>query len=282
MNKDAPETNKPLHTEKHFPLFSVITVTRENYRGLKNTCESLDLQGFEDFEWLVVDGASTDETVEFLRARRRDARTDTIPFRFVSAKDDGIYDAMNIGIEMARGHYLLFLNAGDTLAQAETLRKLGSICKKNPDFVYGDALEVSEEMLKKGRKPVSKLARSHEDVHFGMFTHHQAMLYRRHIVRDMHLRYSLRYRIASDYDFTVRFLQNCKDIQYVKEALCIFELGGVSQQNAWLGRKEQYMIRDALELVPLPLNLWILCAQSFLWTLRRFCPWGYAFVRAFR
>ncbi len=260
-------------------MFSVITITLNNYIGLQKTYKSLKIQSYKDFEWIVIDGKSNDKTIEFLRRRRSETRTELNPFRFVSQKDSGIYDAMNTGIEMARGHYLIFLNAGDALADSKVLKMLAHLCKKAPDFIYGDALEQCENH----RKPVAttnyKPAKSHKKIHWGMFTHHQAMIYRRHTIRDTRLRYSLRYKIASDYDFTARFLQKCTNIQYINKPICIFEMGGISQQNAWQGRKEQYIIRETLEIVSLPKNLWILVIQTLSWHLKSLCPQLYNFLK---
>ncbi len=274
MSKASTKDNTP-YNAKHFPLFSVITITLNNYQGLTNTYSSLKKQGFKDFEWLVIDGESNDETVDFLRQHRSNTRAKPNPFRFVSQADDGIYDAMNTGIEMARGHYLIFLNAGDALANAKTLETLASFCENNPEFIYSGALEKYENH----RKPVAKPAKSHEEIHWGMFTHHQAMIYRRHTIRDMRLRYSLRYKIASDYDFTARFLRECENIQYINKPICLFEMGGISQKNAWQGRKEQYIIREALAIVSLPKNLWILATQTLSWHLKSLCPWLYNFLK---
>jgi len=272
---ETPKSTASLYTTKPFPLFSIITITLNNYQGLKETYNSLKIQKFTDYEWLVIDGRSSDKTIDFLRKHRSNTRTNKIPFRFVSQTDEGIYDAMNTGIEMAHGHYLLFLNAGDTLADAKTLDMLAPHCKKSPDFVYGDAYE----QYKNGRKPVIKTAQNHKEIHWGLFTHHQAMLYRRHTVRDAKLRYSLRYKIASDYDFTARFLKECDDIIYIDKPICIFDMGGISQQNAGLGRREQYLIRESLEMVTTAQNLWILLVQTLSWNLRAHCPWLYKILK---
>ncbi len=268
-NSQSKQTT--IYETRHFPLFSIITITLNNYQGLKKTFKSLKNQSYSDFEWLVIDGKSSDETVEFLRKHRSSTRADTNPFRFVSQADEGIYDAMNTGIDMARGHYLLFLNAGDALANNKVLEELAPLCEKAPDFIYGDALEK----YKNRRKPVIKPAESHDDIAWGMFTHHQAMLYRRHKVRDIRLRYSMRYAISSDYDFTARFLLKAQKIERINRPVCIFEMGGISQQQAWLGRKEQYIIREELEMVPIAQNLWILLMQSISWYMKAYCPWLY-------
>ncbi|MCK5374079.1 MAG: glycosyltransferase [Alphaproteobacteria bacterium] len=271
------QITESFYNNQHFPLLSVITVTLDNYTGLTKTYNSLEEQGFTDFEWLVIDGGSNDETVDFLRRKRSDTRANINSFRFISQKDDGIYDAMNCGIDIARGHYLLFLNAGDALATPQTLETISHVLtrSKAPDFVYGDAFEE----LENGRNPVTKLARTHEDIQWGMFTHHQAMLYRRHTIRDLELRYSLRYSIASDYDFTTRFLRECKEIEYINAPICIFEKDGISQKNAWKGRKEQYIIRETLGMVPTAINLWILCVQTFSWYLKTNIPWVYKLLK---
>lgn len=254
--------------KRHFPAFSIITITLNNFSGLQKTYKSIEKQNFTDYEWIVIDGESTDETIDFLRQRRTATRTDDIPFTFISEADNGIYDAMNKGIEQASGHYLLFLNAGDELANKNTLKILYPHTKKKPNFIYGDALEPQ------GNKEthIYKDAKRYKDLAWGMITHHQAMLYRRHTIRDHKLRYTLRYHIASDYDFTARFLLKAKQTIYISKPICIFEQGGISQQNAAAGRKEQYLIREELNMVSQPKNLWILSVQTASWHLKNLSP----------
>lgn len=261
--------------KKHFPLFTIITITRNNLSGLEKTGASVDRQTFEEHEWIVIDGASKDKTPDFLRKRRSQTRTARYPFTFVSEEDDGIYDAMNIGIEKARGHYIIFMNAGDIFATNNVLEILSEHTEKKPDFIYGDALEPTENPDKR----TYKRARRYKDLKWGMITHHQSMIYRRHTIRDHKLRYSLHYEIASDYDFTARFLLKSKKIIYVPKPICIFEQGGISQQKAALGRKEQYLIREKLDIMPVGYNLWIICVQSMTWKLRTAWPGGYKMLR---
>ena len=261
--------------EKHFPTFSIITITLDNYSGLQKTWKSIEKQSYTNFEWLVVDGESSDGTVEFLRKRRSSTRSTKNPVRFISQKDDGIYDAMNHGIEMAKGHYLLFLNAGDALANDKTLERIAPHTEKKSQFIYGDAYEQRKNV----EKPIAKPARRYKEMAWGMFTHHQAMLYRRHTIRDFKLRYSLLYKVSADYDFTARFLLKAKKILYIQRPICIFELGGISQKNAALGRKEQYIIREVLDIIPVYKNLWILIVQTASWNLNTYAPWLYAALK---
>lgn len=255
-------------TNTKFPLFTLITITLNNFSGLQKTFKSIEKQTFDDFQWLVIDGGSTDKTIDFLREHRSQTRGELHPFTFTSEPDDGIYDAMNKGIKHARGQYLLFLNAGDELASPDILEVLGTYTDKKPDFICGDSLEPTPN----NKKPTYKAARRYKDIAWGMITHHQSMLYDRHLIRDKKLHYSLLYKIAGDYDFTVRFLKHAKKITYIPKPICIFEQGGISQTQAALGRKEQYIIREKLNMVSQPKNLWILIVQSLSWRLKNISP----------
>lgn len=261
--------------KKHFPVFTIVTITLNNYDGLLKTYKSIEKQTLTDYEWVVIDGNSTDETVEFLRKKRAQTRTDQNPIRFVSEEDAGIYDAMNTGISMAQGRYILFLNAGDELASENVLENIAPFTKNKPDFIYGDALEYDSAKDKAKNKLSLKPARRYKDIAWGMFTHHQAMLYRRHRIRDEKLHYSLLYKISGDYDFTVRFLLKSKKINYIPKPICIFEPDGISQKNAFLGRREQYIIRDKLEMVTQPKNLWVFIVQTIAWHMKKTCPFIY-------
>jgi putative colanic acid biosynthesis glycosyltransferase len=246
-------------------LFSVITVTLENLSGLKRTAASLAAQNCRDYEWIVVDGGSKDGTRAYLEQSRA---------IWASEKDNGIYDAMNKGMGEARGAYLLFLNAGDTLAGPDVLARLAARLEKDaPDLVYGDALEGAP-----GEKPELKKARPHRRIARGMFTHHQAMLYRRGAVGA--LRYDTSLEIAADYKFTAQILLRRGSALYVPEPLCVFEPGGVSQQQAETGRREQFRARRDLGLAGPVRNRLIYAGQSFLWLLRKKYPALYWAVRS--
>ena len=240
-------------------LFSVITVSKQNLEGLKRTHHSLESQSFRDFEWLVIDGASTDGTQDFLK---------TTTAKWSSEKDDGPFDAMNVGIKHARGDYLLFLNAGDVLAKPETLEKIAKIItEKQPDFIYGDSLETGNNA-----QPFYKAAGRYKDLPKGMFTHHQAMFYRLKNIRENDLWYSVIYEIASDYEFTAKFLKNAKKIIYAPLPVCVFQSGGLSQKRARTGRREEFMIRDSMKMTGMAENVTIFALQTLAWNARRWFP----------
>ena len=125
------------------PLFSIITITKNNPGGLARTGENIRRQSWRDFEWIVIDG--------------------------VAEPDDGIYDAMNKGIARSSGDYLIFMNAGDVFADTSTLSRIAE--HAGPDFMYGDAIEAGH--IKPARRNIAH----------GMITHHQAMIYARSNLR---------------------------------------------------------------------------------------------------
>lgn len=239
-------------------LFSIITITRDNIEGLKKTQDSLHWQVCRDFEWIVIDGASKDGTKKFLQ---------TVTAHWISEKDHGIYDAMNKGIGYATGNYLLFLNAGDTLASPDTLERVKEAMASAPDFIYGDSIEADNH----------KPARHHSGILSGMFTHHQSMFYNRHLLGP--LRYDTSYKIAADYKFTLAFLKKSGVILYCPFPVCIFEQGGVSQTHVRHGRIEQFRARRELDACHPIRNFFIYGLQSVTMAIRRASPRLYWFLR---
>lgn len=242
------------------PVFSIVTVTKDNITGLRKTAQSVTSQGFRDYQWIIVDGNSTDGTQEYLQ---------TLPADHISENDNGIYHAMNKGIARAHGRYLVFMNAGDAFSDIDILSTVArAISAENPDFVYGDALE-SNGLYKKARR--------HKHIDRGMFTHHQAMFYKRGKLNG--LRYDETLKIAADYGLTAAFLKNADTVHYIPCAVCIFEDGGISQQRRTLGRQEQFSIRKSSGISSFK-NAMIYCLQSISAALREQWPRLYFKLRA--
>lgn len=240
--------------------FSLITITMNNLAGLQKTTASVLEQTCPDFEWIIVDGASKDGTLDFLSTLPKQGN-----FLQVSEPDRGLYDAMNKGIDHAKGDYLLFLNAGDCLASSNTLELIKkNIVPPEPDFIYGDSWEGTEENKN------LKCAKSHRTIINGLFTHHQAMLYRRLSLGP--LRYDLSYKIAADYDLTLKFLGLHSKCLRVDFPICLFESGGISQRAVRLGRLEQFRSRRGQNAVPLWQNILIYIRQALAYFVRRICP----------
>lgn len=197
-------------------LFSIITPTYNCGAKLARTINSVLSQDGSLYEYLVIDGNSEDETqseVEQFNGR----------IKFVSEPDLGVYDAMNKGIEMARGKYLYFLGAGDTL-RANALKNLARLM---PDgelaFVYGNVYWEDEAFIYGGE--FDKLRLETYNIC------HQAIFYERTIF-DVIGRYELRYRILADYVFNIKCFGNDK-IQktHLDYVVANFEGGGLSARH---------------------------------------------------
>ncbi len=200
----------------------------------------------------MVDGASEDGTLDFLMG--------LVSANWISEPDDGLYHAMNKGIDKATGQYIIFMNAGDCFSSCDILKKITPLTHSQPDFIYGDSLEDNRY----------KRSRPHQRINWGMFTHHQSMVYRRLKLADM--RYNTKYHVAADYDLTLRFLKRSQKIDYLNYPICIFETGGLSQKQARLGRNEQFLIRHRNQSQPLIINAMIYLGQSLRMAIRTTLP----------
>ena len=225
-------------------LISIVTICYNNRAGVEETWRSVQSQTSPDWEWIVVDGASSDGTPDFLAALT-DPR-----IRWVSEKDAGLYDAMNKGLERAGGEYVTFLNSGDLFADPDVLQEVARFTDSNglPDLCYGDAYEMTPE----GER-LLKRALTHRRVWYGMFTHHQAMFYRLEFVRPQS--YRLNYKIAADYAFTAETLARGGKALHLALPLCVFEKGGLSERSAALGRAEVWDVQRTILRMPLALRL---------------------------
>ena len=182
-----------------YPLISIITITFNAAGALAPTMRSVREQTFQDYEHLIIDGASSDNTLEI--ARSLGGKT----LRILSEPDKGLYDAMNKGLKMARGKYVLFLNAGDTFHSPAVLAAYGREAKNGADIIYADTIIVdSERKFITPRHLSAPSLLSFQSFSKGMLVCHQAFMVRKAIAP----RYDVQYRFSADYDWTVRCLKN--------------------------------------------------------------------------
>lgn len=213
--------------------FSIITVVFNGEQVIQKTIESVINQTYPNFEYIIIDGSSTDKTMDIVRTYS--SRISTV----ASEPDQGIYDAMNKGLRLCSGDYVIFMNAGDTFVNKNTLSEVikESEGDKN-DFLYADSYEydpVHHTNFFKRSRPSSTLW-------YGMFAHHQSMIYSLHIIQAHSLAYDLRYKLAADWDFTARFLEKSTKLLKLKTPVAVFEQGGASSTYL-IGLKEQFKIR---------------------------------------
>lgn len=216
-------------------LISVITITYNAESTLGPTLRSVQAQAFADFEYLVIDGASTDATVELARS---------CPVAQVfSEPDRGLYDAMNKGLRRAKGDYVLFLNAGDSFPAADTLRRYADAIASapcRPGMVYGQTAIVDSGGRHLGerhfRAPEKLGPRSFAE---GMTVCHQAML----VLRELAPEYDLRYRFSADYDWACKILKRSPLNVYIPEPYVANYLSeGITTANRRASLRERFGI----------------------------------------
>ena len=200
---------------------SIITINYNNVLGLKRTIDSVLSQGWKDFEWIVIDGGSTDGSRELIE-KHSSAFT-----YWCSERDGGIYEAMNKGVRHSRGEYLNFLNSGDTYYKSDTLEKLFSH-EITADVIYGDAY------LRAGEDDVTGLWVTPAKITIegylnGFCVNHQASIIRR-VLMLSHL-YDESYRISADTEFFAYVLFRGATFKKINLPIAVFQGGGISSRN---------------------------------------------------
>ena len=200
------------------PKLSLVTVNRNDAVGLARTLDSVRAQTFRDFEHVVIDGASTDGSVDEIRAR-----ADGLAY-WTSEPDGGIYAAMNKGWRRARGEYVNFLNSGDWLAAPDVLERVFAREPVSADMVYGDSLRPDGAG---GWKLLSQPDEWTAARFFDMGICHQTLFYRRELL-EMLGGYDERYRIVADWEFNFRALLAGRSARHLPLAIVGYAGGGVS------------------------------------------------------
>lgn len=219
--------------ETVFPRVSIITVVYNDRDLLADTIESVLAQTYPYIEYLIVDGASTDGTVDVIR-QYEDRITG-----WSSEPDKGLYDAMNKGLARTTGEYVWFLNAGDLIYDNDTLEQVIAHAD-GADCLYGQAALLDETGnivgLRKHKRLPKQLTWKH--MRLGMVVSHQALI----VARDIAPEYHTGYRIAADIDWTIRVLRKAKRVRNTGQILCKFLLGGLSSKHWQRSLLERFRI----------------------------------------
>lgn len=216
-----------MHTHFH-PKFSLITVTYNAGAVLEDTIQSIITQTYKNVEYILIDGASTDNTMRIIERYRDHIHT------VVSEPDQGLYDAMNKGLSLATGDYVCFLNAGDCLHEDDTLLSMVHSVAANheapcpPDVLYGDtALVDSEGHFLRMRRLTPPEHLTWKSFRHGMLVCHQAFFARRAIAPQ----YDLRYRFSADFDWCIRVMKQARYLHNTHLTLVDYLDEGLTTRN---------------------------------------------------
>jgi glycosyltransferase involved in cell wall biosynthesis len=222
-------------------IVTIITVCRNHAQELERTIRSVESQTWQEKEYLVIDGASTDDSLDVIKAHEASIT------RWVSEPDQGIYDAMNKGVKMAQGQWVIFMNAGDTFAGDDTLQRvLGN--PLDADVIYGDV--IKGELVKKAEAPRN----AHR-----MFYCHQSAFVRTSCLREFP--FDIRHRMSADFKQVKQLFLSGKRFRQLDFPVANFDTQGVSNRNRSAGLYDNIQVireTDRLwEQVRLLPRLWI-------------------------
>lgn len=197
-------------------MISIIMATYNCGRKVENTLQSIFSQNKELFELIVLDGGSTDDTLDYIRKYEND-------LTLISEKDEGVFDAMNKGIDLATGKYLYFIGAGDCLRQGVLEQVKDFLPQETSSFVYGSSYLMKQKVVWQGR-----------EFNFQSFITenitHQSIFYHRSIFKILG-KYNNQYKICADWFFNLQCFAHPKiRKQYVPLVIADYEEGGLSSE----------------------------------------------------
>ncbi len=210
-------------------MISIITATFNSAKTLKDTIQSVLRQTNKDFEYLIIDGGSTDETIDIVKSYESEFSG---RLKWVSEKDQGIYDAMNKGIKMASGDVVGILNSDDYFTSDDILQTVDNAFKSHEiDAIYGDIHFIRDGNPQKCVRYYSSRMFRPFWLRFGFMPAHPSFYCKREIFDKAGL-YSLDYKIGADYEMMVRLFKRHKiKSLYANKDFVTMRTGGASNNN---------------------------------------------------
>jgi len=192
---------------------TIVTVTYNTEDLLEETILSVINQSYQNIEYIIIDGASTDRTIDIIK--KYEKRIDY----WISEPDEGIYFAMNKAIEKASGTWINFMNAGDTFADMNTVEYVMNSVEDDTDLVYGEHFNDKKEHCSIEHR---------QNILRSMPCCHQSLYVKTQLMKDNP--FNTFYKISADYEFILKMYQQEKVFKYIKEPLCIYLEGGLSDR----------------------------------------------------
>ena len=212
-------------------LVSIITVVYNGKTHMEQSIKSVLAQTYSNIEYIIIDGASTDGTIDLIK--KYEAKITT----FISEKDSGIYNAMNKGLQLAKGEIVAILNADDYYFP-ETIQEVVNTFKESQaDVVYGNMTKLREL---NGQAYLKEVTPNLELMEQTMPIFHPATFIKKQVYDEVG-GFNEAYKLSADYDLVYRIYKAGKQFEYLNKSLTIFRLGGASNVNC-NSYKEGYQI----------------------------------------
>jgi glycosyltransferase involved in cell wall biosynthesis len=227
------------------PKLSVITVVYNNVQHIERTLLSVINQTYPHIEFIVIDGASTDGTLEVIRKFKNHIQ------ELVSEKDKGIYDAMNKGLALATGDYVLFMNSGDEIYARDTVTHVFAAAA-DADIYYGETEMIDEAGQSLGqRRHKAPEQFNWRSFKYGMSVSHQAIYIKRSLTNS----YDSRYTLSADIDWILQAAKKAVNIINVHQYVAKYMVGGMSKTKHSQSLAERFSImRQHYGLLPTVFN----------------------------
>ena len=226
-------------------VLSVITINRNNAIGLLRTMESVYTQRYTDLEYIVIDGASTDDSVFVIQSyAMKNVKPD---LSWLSESDTGIYNAMNKGLGLATGEYCLFLNSGDCLVDEYVLGKVVPLLG-GADVYYGDAVFSQGEKILERMYP-DKLTL---DFFYNDSLCHQAVFYKRELLQRLG-GYDETYQLIADWVMNVQLLRKKSLFKHIPIEVARYDMQGMTSGSVGIKKclveRERYYTENGLRYI---------------------------------
>ena len=242
------------------PKISVITIVYNDVKHLEETILSVTEQTFDNIEYIIIDGGSTDGTLDVIKNH-----ADKLSY-WISEKDNGIYDAMNKGLRIASGDFVWFLNSGDQIHEKNTVEELVRQIDEETDVIYGETVLINDEgeILGMRRKQAPENL-TWKSFFTGMMVCHQSVLVRRNVAPE----YNEKYRFSADFEWVLLSLKKARKIVNSHQILSRYLEEGATTQNHKASLKERFdIMKRFFGFIPtVVVHIW-LAFTSFLFSLQ--------------
>lgn len=243
------------------PKLSVITIVYNNVRHIERTMLSVINQTYSNIEYILVDGFSTDGTLEIVQQYTSQIET------LISEKDKGIYDAMNKGLAAATGDYVIFMNSGDGFYAPDTVAQVFATAP-DADIYYGETEMIDDAGNSLGQRRHKAPAQfTWRHFKYGMSVSHQAIYIKRSLTQP----YDRQYELSADIDWILHAAKKAKMIVNVHRYVARYLVGGMSKQKHRQSLKERFAImRKHYGLLPTVFNHGVIAFNlGWYWLLNR-------------
>lgn len=231
------------------PVLTVVTVVYNNVQDIERTMLSVLGQSYPAIEYIVVDGQSTDGTLQVIEQYKPKLA------KLISEKDKGIYDAMNKGLAMATGAYIIFMNSGDEFYDVDTVRAVFAAAD-GADIYYGETEMITGDGQSLGRRRHKAPANfTWKGFKYGMSISHQAIYIKRTLAEP----YDMQYQLSADIDWIIRAAKKAKKIVNVNRYVAKYLVGGMSKKKHRQSLQERFdIMKRYYGLIPTVFNHFVI------------------------